>query len=64
MLPGRVTHYLLQAAQDAIRSATTEAKCNVPNGIGVVKVRTRALAIPIDVDYFKSRDKRDLAHTG
>lgn len=30
---------LLQAAQHAIESATTEARCAVPNGVGVVKVR-------------------------
>ena len=29
------------AAQDAIKSAKTEARCNVPNGIGVVKLMGR-----------------------
>lgn len=31
--------YHHQAAQHAIESATTEARCAVPNGVGVVKVR-------------------------
>lgn len=34
---------LEQAAQAAIKAATVEAKCNIPNGIGVVKVRLRPL---------------------
>lgn len=33
-----VVPFVWQAAQDAIKAATIEAKCNLPNGIGVVKV--------------------------
>lgn len=32
----------VEAAQEAIRSATIEAKCNLPNGIGVVKLMGRS----------------------
>jgi 6-phosphofructokinase 1 len=28
----------VEAAQHAIRAAVTEASCNLPNGIGIVKV--------------------------
>ncbi|CAM9580231.1 unnamed protein product, partial [Hapterophycus canaliculatus] len=31
-----------QSAQAAIQAATTEAKCNIPNGIGVVKLMGRS----------------------
>jgi 6-phosphofructokinase 1 len=30
----------VEAAQHAIRAAVTEASCNLPNGIGIVKVGT------------------------
>jgi len=32
----------VEAAQDAIRSAKTEATCNLPNGIGIVKLMGRS----------------------
>jgi 6-phosphofructokinase 1 len=32
----------VEAAQDAISSAKTEARCNLPNGIGVVKLMGRS----------------------
>eukprot|EP00612_Vaucheria_litorea_P003983 CAMPEP_0171462748 /NCGR_PEP_ID=MMETSP0945-20130129/6655_1 /TAXON_ID=109269 /ORGANISM="Vaucheria litorea, Strain CCMP2940" /LENGTH=443 /DNA_ID=CAMNT_0011989323 /DNA_START=138 /DNA_END=1469 /DNA_ORIENTATION=- len=32
----------VEATQDAIRSATIEAKCNLPNGIGIVKLMGRS----------------------
>lgn len=31
----------VEAAQDAVRSASTEAMCNLPNGIGIVKLMGR-----------------------
>lgn len=38
--------HLPQAAQHAIESATTEARCAVPNGVGVVKVRRYLPMLP------------------
>ena len=35
-------HSAVEAAQVAIRSAKTEAICNLPNGIGVVKLMGRS----------------------
>lgn len=32
----------VQAAQSAIRTAKTEASCNLPNGIGIVKLMGRS----------------------
>jgi 6-phosphofructokinase 1 len=32
----------VEAAQDAITSAKTEARCNLPNGIGIVKLMGRS----------------------
>jgi len=32
----------VEAAQDAILSAKTEARCNLPNGIGIVKLMGRS----------------------
>jgi 6-phosphofructokinase 1 len=32
----------VEAAQDAIRTAKTEARCNLPNGIGIVKLMGRS----------------------
>ncbi len=32
----------VEAAQDAIRCAKTEASCNLPNGIGIVKLMGRS----------------------
>ena len=37
--PSPIVLRVRQSAQAAIQAATTEAKCNLPNGIGVVKVR-------------------------
>jgi 6-phosphofructokinase 1 len=37
----------VEAAQHAIRAAVTEASCNLPNGIGIVKV----LAIQQNILY-------------
>ena len=36
--PSPIVLRVRQSAQAAIQAATTEAKCNLPNGIGVVKV--------------------------
>ena len=32
----------VEAAQDAIQSAKTEARCNLPNGVGIVKLMGRS----------------------
>ena len=32
----------VEAAQDAISSAKTEARCNLPNGVGIVKLMGRS----------------------
>jgi 6-phosphofructokinase 1 len=40
----------VEAAQASIRTAKTEAMCNIPNGIGIIKVRDGFV-----FDWFKSR---------
>ena len=42
----------VEAAQAAISSAKTEAKCNLPNGIGIVKLMGRSSGMCRTVSYY------------
>ncbi len=41
----------VEAAQNALESAVTEAKCNIPNGVGIVSVFFASVVVVIRYYY-------------